>query len=261
LNGNHPAGRPPEWQDLPMQTPLQGLALVAYGPKVYRIGGMNARNATINEEEDLHSTAEFAEFDPHAGRWTSLEPLPAPRSSHNAVVIGDRLYVVGGWALSGSSPGEWQQDTLVYDFSDPSAGWQALAKPPFKRRALSASHWDGKLVAIGGLDDQGEVAQQVDLFDPESRIWNEGPKLPGDGHAGFGVAAWNLGGRLYASGLNGILFRLSDDGSQWQEAGRLQKPRFFHQLVPSVDGKALLAIGGASRGGHIADIEWLDISE
>jgi len=32
-----------KWDELPMQTPLQGLALVAYGGKIYRIGGMNAQ--------------------------------------------------------------------------------------------------------------------------------------------------------------------------------------------------------------------------
>ncbi len=255
-----------KWEELPMQTPLQGLALVSHGDKVYRVGGMNARNATTDDEEDLQSTAEFAEFDPSTGQWEALAPLPAPRSSHNAVVIGDRLYVVGGWTLSGSSPGEWQADALVYDFSDPAAGWQQLPEPPFTRRALAAAHWNGKLVAIGGLDEAGNVAQSCDFFDPVAGEWSEGPKLPGDGHSGFGVSAWNLDGGLYASGLSGILFRLSDDGSQWKEAGRLRKPRFFHQLVSLPGGgrvasRELLAVGGASREGHMADIEWIDVRQ
>jgi uncharacterized GH25 family protein len=254
-----------QWEELPMQTPLQGLALLSHGGKVYRVGGMNARNATNEDEEDLHSTAEFAEFDPSTGQWNALAPLPAPRSSHNAVVIGDRLYVVGGWTLSGSSQGEWQDDALVYDFLDPAAGWQQLPKPPFTRRALAAAHWNGKLVAIGGLDEAGDVAQSCDLFDPVAGEWSAGPKLPGDGHSGFGVSAWNLDGGLYASGLSGFVFRLSDDGSNWKEVGRLLKPRFFHQLVPAPSGgravpsPGLLAVGGASRKGHLADIEWIDV--
>jgi uncharacterized GH25 family protein len=255
------AGDGPQWEELPMQTPLQGLAIVSYDGKVYRVGGMSARNATTEDEEDLHSTAEFSEFDPATGKWTALSPLPAPRSSHNAVVIGDRLYVVGGWTLSGSSPGEWQEDAIVYDFSDPAAGWQQLPKPPFTRRALAAAHWNGKLVAIGGLDQAGEIAQSCDFFDPVAGDWSEGPKLPGDGHAGFGASAWNLEGELYASGLSGILFRLSEDGTRWKEVGRLVKPRFFHQLVPAADGRAILAVGGASREGHLADIEWIDVGK
>ena len=247
-----------EWEDLPMQLPLQGLAMVAHGGKVYRIGGMNARNATVDDEEDLHSTDEFAEFDPATNKWTVLTPLPAPRSSHNAVVIGDRLYVVGGWALAGSSPGEWQTDALVYNVADPGEGWQKLPKPPFRRRALAVSHWNGRLVALGGLDDEGEVSQRVDMFDPQSGQWMQGPELSGAGHAGFGVSAWNLYGRLYVSGLSGILYRLNDEGTAWEEVAQLDKPRFFHQLVPASNG-GILAVGGASREGHIADIEWIDV--
>ena len=67
-----------EWEELPMQTPLQGLPLVAHGGKIYRVGGLTARNATTEEKEDLHSTNEFAEFDPATGKWTALAPLPAP---------------------------------------------------------------------------------------------------------------------------------------------------------------------------------------
>ncbi len=249
-----------EWEDLPMQIPLQGLAMVAHGGKVYRVGGLNARNATTDDDEDLHSVADFAEFDPSTGEWRSLAPLPAPRSSHNAVVMGDRLYVVGGWHLHGESPGDWQTDALVYDFADPQAGWQRLPAPPFTRRALAVGHWQEQLVAIGGIDEKGDVSQRVDFFDPLSGEWSTGPDLPGAGLAGFGGSACNLDGRLYVSGLRGIVYLLNDKGSAWDEAGRMERGRFFHQLLPAEAG-SLLAIGGASRKGHLADVELVDVSE
>jgi hypothetical protein len=243
-----------EWEELPMQTPLQGLALVEHGGKIYRVGGLSARNATIDEAEDLHSTAEFAGFDPATGNWTQLAPLPQPRSSHNAVVIGERLYVVGGWHLAGESPGTWQPAALVYDFARPQAGWQELPEPPFQRRALAVSHWKGKVVALGGMDAESEVSQRVDFFDPETGTWSQGPSLPGDGMAGFGISACNLDGKLYVSGLRGVVLRLSESGSEWEEAAPMAQGRFFHQLLPGGE-EALLAIAGASRNGHLADIE------
>jgi hypothetical protein len=176
------------------------------------------------------------------------------------VVIGDRLYVVGGWALAGSPPGDWTHDRVVYDFADPHSGWQTIETPPFKRRALAAGHCDGKLFVLGGIDAEGEVTQRVDVFDPQSGTWSEGPDLPGEGIAGFGVSAWNLDGRLYASGIQGIVWRLNEDGSAWEEAARMGRKRFFHQLVSAGDG-GLLAVGGASHEGHIADIEWIDVGE
>jgi N-acetylneuraminic acid mutarotase len=248
-----------DWESLPMQTPLQGLALVAHDGKLYRVGGMNARNATTKDDEDLRSTTEFAVFDPATKKWQDLAPLPAPRSSHNAAVIGDKLYVIGGWTLSGSRKGKWLTDSLVFDLKNPSAGWQPLPEQPFQRRALAAGEWKGKLVALGGMDEKQDVSQEVDLFDPQTGQWSQGPKLPGAGMAGFGVSAWNLDGDLYVSGFRGQVFRLTEDGSEWEEVARLVTPRFFHQLVPAgVDG-ALIAVGGASRDGHLVDLELIKI--
>lgn len=247
------------WEDLPMQTPLQGLPIVAYKGKIYRVGGLSARNATRKQKEDLHSTDEFAEFDPATRKWTALKPLPAARSSHNAAVIGDKLYVVGGWRLAGKSPGTWQPDALVYDFNQPAAGWQKLPLPDFKRRALAAGIWKGKLVALGGMDESADVSLRVDVYDPESRKWERGPDLPAADMAGFGASAWNLDGELYVCDLAGVLYRLSDKGSAWEEAGRIATPRFFHQLVPSHRG-GLLVVGGASQDGHLATIERVQLN-
>ncbi len=247
------------WEDLPMETPLQGLPLVTHGGKIYRVGGLDARNATTDDKEDLHSTAEFAQFDPATGKWAALAPLPAPRSSHNAAVVGDKLYVVGGWELAGKSPGTWQPATLVYDFAKPQAAWQEVKELPYKRRALAVGQWNGKLVALGGMDEKAKISMRVDLFDPNTGEWTQGPELPGAGMAGFGVSAWNLDGRLYVSGFRGIVYRLNEAGSEWEEVARLEKPRFFHQLVPAGTGGGLLAVGGASQEGHLADIEWIDV--
>ena len=248
-----------EWQELPMQTALQGFPLVAHGGKLYRVGGLEIRNPTTKDPEDVHSTAEFAEYDPATSQWTALAPLPAARSSHNAAVIGDRLYVVGGWRLAGKSPGTWEPDALVYDFTKPESGWQTLPLPEFKRRALAAGVWKGKLIALGGMNDKGKVSMQVDVFDPQSDKWTKGPSLPGAGMAGFGASAWNLDGELYVCGLRGTLYRLNDAGSAWEEAGRMETPRFFHQLVPAPHG-GLMVVGGASQEGHLATIERIELT-
>ena len=77
--------------------------------------------------------------------------------------------------------------------------------------------------------------------------------------AGFGVSAWNMDGRLYASGMSGRVLRLNETGTKWEEVAQMQNGRFFHQLVPA-DGGGLLAVGGASHEGHMAGIEWIDVN-
>jgi len=254
------------WEELPMQMPLQGVAMVSHGGKLYRIGGLNARNATTDAKEDMHSTDEFASFDPSTKVWTKLAPLPGARSSHDAVVIGDKLYVVGGWTLKGGSPGDWQRELLAYDFAKPQAAgatangaWQKLPAMPSSRRAVAAGEWKGKLVVIGGIDEDGAVSREATIFDPATGNWSEGPQLPEADMEGFGASAWNLNGKLYASGLPGVLHRLSEDATKWEEAARLKTPRFFHRLLPGSEPNTILAVAGSAEDGHVADVEVLNV--
>ncbi|MEO1498366.1 MAG: PQQ-binding-like beta-propeller repeat protein [Planctomycetota bacterium] len=246
------------WEPLPPGPALQGLPLVAHDGKLYRIGGLDARN-TLDEDEDLHSVAHFACFDQATGVWTDLPPLPAPRSSHNAVVVDNKLYVIGGWALSGDSDGDWQTGALIYDLTASDPGWKPLAEPPFKRRALAVSHSEGRIAVLCGMTDEAKLSKQVFFYDPETEQWSDGPDFPGDAFHGFGLSAWNLNGKLYAGGMEGVLYRLSDDEADWEKVDEFQTKRFFHQLVP--DGRGgLLAVAGASpEVGRTASIERLDL--
>ena len=92
-------------------TALLSVSLVAPEGKIIRIGGMNARNPG-GEKNDLHSTAEVMRFDPTTQQWQALPPLPEPRSSHDAVILGDTLYVGGGWKLAGDDANAVWQNTL-----------------------------------------------------------------------------------------------------------------------------------------------------
>jgi N-acetylneuraminic acid mutarotase len=241
------------WEELPMQTPLQGLPLVSFGDKVYRVGGLSARNAPA-EKEDLHSVTEAAAFDVKTKTWAKLPPLPEPRSSHDAVVIGNTLYVAGGWTLSGSSKGTWLDTAWSLDLSRPDATWQAVQSPGFHRRALALGEWNGQLVAMGGIDEHRKISRRVDALDLKTDEWRRLAELPGEGLDGFGISACNLDGKLYVSGTQEHLYRLADDGKSWQAIAKLVEPRFFHRMVAGRSGKLLL-IGGANDDGHLGDIE------
>lgn len=247
-----------EWEELPMETPLQGLPLVAHGGKLYRVGGLSAKNAE-GEDEELHSVAEFSCYDPAAKQWTALAPLPEARSSHDAVVIGDKLYVVGGWTLSGNRKGTWLDTAWSIDLANPEAKWEPIGKPNFRRRAIAAAQWNGKLVALGGMDEDVSISRQVSVLDPATGEWSELAELPGEDMDGFGAAAWNLDGKLFASGTQDSLYRLADDGKSWEAVVELQQPRFFHRLLPA-DASTLLAVAGASFEGHLAGIEELALA-
>lgn len=248
-----------DWEELPMQQPLQGLPLVPHHGKLYRVGGMYAANGP-DDEEDLQSVDEVAAFDPAAKQWTTLPPLPEPRSSHDAVAIDGWLYVVGGWQLAGDEEGQWHDTAWKLRLADTTRGWQPVPALPEHRRALAVAHADGLLVAIGGLDDAGAISRRVDALDLSTGEWRQLADLPGDGMHGFGMSAWNHQGTLYASGSEGEVYRLDVANNQWQSVAKLDDRRFFHRLLPAGKNR-LLMIGGASidREGHVADSEWVQL--
>lgn len=234
---------PKSWESLGDGPGLQGLAMVAHGHKLYRIGGFVATNHD-GQPNDLHSQANVASYDLATKQWQDLPPLPEPRSSFDAAVLGDRIYVIGGWNIQGDET-TWLDSAYVLDLSSKPLQWQALPEPPFKRRALSVAAHDGKLYAIGGMQSSGGPSTRVDVYDPNSKTWSRGPDINGESMDGFGSSSFDVGGDLYVTTYSGTLQRLSGDGKSWETLCTLERDRFFHRLLPLSDNQ-LLAIGGAS---------------
>lgn len=245
------------WAELPAGPGLQGMNLAAHGGKVYRVGGMQPINAQ-GEPVDNRSVADAAVFDPATGAWQPLPALPEPRSSHDLAVIGDQLFVLGGWNLQGSmgDAKSWADTMLSLDLRSPSSGWVATPQP-FQRRAIIAVVHTGKLFTIGGFDLNGRPSRRVDIFDPQTKAWSRGPGLPGESMNGFSPAACVLDNQLFVSVGDGSLYRLNDEENIWEPVGS-STPRIVHRLVPF--GSRILIIGGATKGDNVDLIETADVS-
>jgi uncharacterized GH25 family protein len=250
-------GRQAGWEVVSSGPKRTGTALVVHGSRLIRVGGFQATNSG-SEDEKLESMADVAAYDPATKTWTELTPLPQGRSSHDAVVIGDQLYVVGGWAMAPGSETQWHATAIVADLTQSPLVWTELPQVPFQRRALSLGAWQGKLVAIGGMQSKGGTTTATAIYDPAARAWSEGPSLQGTGMDGFGTSAYLVDGTLYVSTMSGSVQRLSADGSRWDVVAQLTQPRFFHRLLPTPNHQ-LLFVGGAHMSrGKISELELLD---
>jgi hypothetical protein len=249
------------WEKLPGGLALLSSSLVSYEGKVIRAGGMNARNEP-GKRNELYSTDEVGAFDPAAQRWEAWPQLPEPRSSHDAVILDHTLYVGGGWTLAGDDGdgvhAHWCDTILTLDLHAPQKGWQAQPQP-FQRRAIAAVTWANRIWFIGGMESPDKPSRAVDWFEPATGKWGKGPDLPDGPMAGFGTAACEQGGRLYASPLSGAVLALSPDGTKWEEVAKLSAPRFFHRLLPVTDGR-LIVVGGSNHQGHITQMELISLS-
>jgi hypothetical protein len=235
-----------DWEELPIETPLQNLALVSSGAHLYRIGGLGGRRGS--KEPSLASVDEFARYDPLSRGWSTLPALPAPRSAHDAVTADGKIYVIGGCHQVGERIVDWHDTALVYDTNaGEKAAWESLPTPSFRRRNLAVAAWQHCIWAIGGKNDEDVMTRTVYCFDPERGYWSEGPELPmePEGLQGFGAAAWGLDSGLYVSGADGTLLRLTDMSGEWEPVAHLRVQRFCHRLLPDGE-RALLALAGYS---------------
>jgi len=249
-----------QWEELAKQEPAQSTALVTDGKYIYRIGGLTFLNQG-EEETNFKSTTHFTRYDTEKNEWTELAPLPEPRSSLDAAVLGRHIYVAGGWDLQGesSSDAPWHDDILRFDLDNPENGWESLPGPGYLTRAVSLAAYDGKIYLFGGIQQRG-ITRKVSVFDPKSESWSAAPELKADSStSGFATSSFATGDHLYVTGGSGILYRLSEDGTDWEVETRLMYPRMFLRLLP-VDANRLLAVGGTSMlGGRLATVESVSV--
>lgn len=247
---------PKQWEELPGGPHAQGLNLVSYHGTIYRIGGMQPRNDP-GEESDNHSLDAVACFDPKANRWKDLPPLPAGRSSHDVVIAGDWLVVVGGWQLRGREQQPiWHDTTLLVNLQQQPWKWEAIEQP-FQRRALAAVAVGHKVYVIGGLSPDGPQPR-VDILDLTTRRWQRGPDLPGKERAAFAPAACTHNGQLIVYTMEGNLYRLAPDAAKWEPIGQARSKRLVARLLPWSE-QAVLLIGGAGGGRNHDTLEVIQL--
>jgi len=246
------------WSEAATGPKLQGLAMVTHGGKLYRLGGFTAKNEE-GEDHDLWSQTSFASFDLATQKWTDLAPLPERRSSFDAAVLDDKIYVVGGWALQGEEGNEWRETAWTWDLNAKNPEWTAIPNPPFTRRALSLAAYQGKIYAIGGMQETGGPTTRTAIYDPKTEQWTEGPRLIGSSMTGFGTSSFAVGDRLYVSTYDGTLQTLAKDGKSWELQGNLPNARFFHRMVP-IDDQHLIFVGGSNmQSGKFEEVEVLKV--
>lgn len=243
-----------KWESLPSPGKSQSATLTSYAGKLVRVGGMRIENHR-GEPTRLTSLTTVEVFDPQTATWTPAMPLPEARSSHATVLVGSRLYVIGGWALNGAmDSAHWASEVLVADLAQPKLEWSSIPMP-FKSRALGAATLDRFIVTVGGMEGR-RIQRLVHVFDTVSGTWAQGPELP---EPGFGVAVTSDQNRVYASGASGKVYVLNPAVDRWDVHGELVFPRFFHSALATEDHR-LLFFGGipsnqaADRIRHIEEL-------
>jgi N-acetylneuraminic acid mutarotase len=190
-----------------MQIPAHHASAVELNGKIYVFGGFVGRPGT----KVWQPIASAMMYDPEADSWKELAPMPTPRGSAQAVVVGSKIYVIGG--AHANIPGKPMTEPLwagipqivvgtVEEYDPATNTWRTRAPMPTGRNHFFAGVVDGKIYAINGrlgapFVTMSDVTDLVEEYDPATDIWtfkSRAPTRRGD------VAGAVYNGKLYVTG-------------------------------------------------------------
>jgi hypothetical protein len=141
------------------------------------------------------STDRFDLFDVARGTWSRGPTLPHHYDHSSLAELGGRLYLVGGYTSGLSNP-----TNEVFSLGPSENAWVAEPVMGARRGALATAAAGGKLVAVGGVDENDNVLTSTEIFTPGAG-WSAGPSLSIPREH---LAAATAGDKVYAiAGRNG----------------------------------------------------------
>ena len=112
-----------------------GLAAGVINGKLYALGGQDASG-------DLLDVVEC--YDPAMNAWTTKSPMPTPRTRFVAVVVGARLYAIGGLGVQG---GRASALAAVEQYDPATDTWTAKNSLPGGKYDFAAGLVNGRICA------------------------------------------------------------------------------------------------------------------
>lgn len=136
--------------------------------------------------------------------------------------------------------------------SDIPAVWERETDAPFARLEMAVAAHGNRIWLAGGLSPFGEALTDVEILDPATGEWSDGPSLPGAVHhaalVSDGERLLLIGGYL-GSEFNrptDIVLVLTDGSDSWHQGPALPEPRAAG--AAAWDGARVVYAGGVGDG-------------
>src|SRR3989304_2826526 len=153
----------------------------------------------------LISLIQISSMQPARGQvlyeWKNLKPLPTPRTEVTSTIVGNDVYVIGGF----EEPVVASNKIEIFNALDNI--WKKGSNLPVPLHHTTAVTLNGKIHIIGGYLEGWIPVDTVYIFDPKDGEWVAGPHLP---RAKAAFTAQVVEGKIYTFGGTSI----KDEGGQ-----------------------------------------------
>jgi N-acetylneuraminic acid mutarotase len=174
-----------------MPTARAGAAAAVIDDGIFVIGGRQSTSGPCSGGPYMGTVEKY---DVDTDTWSTVAPLPNPRSDLPAVAHGGKIFVFGGCTGTASAPSV----TNEVDMYDPQTNtWTTgLASMPTPRASLVAGHSGDQVYAIGGTNGASTLNVN-EVYDIPSNTWSTNTPIP---TARQEAGVNSHGGRIYVVG-------------------------------------------------------------
>lgn len=204
----------------PMANARTFLAAAVVGSNLYAITGYNAG-------PDFYTDAN-ERFD--GTSWTTMAPIPMKHSQARAAVIGDKVYVPGGFNINA---GNFTLDTMqIYDTTTDT--WSMGMPLPAAHSSSAVAAFNNRVYVIGGYTPSGVILisdNEVYIYDPVSNSYTAGAPMPAPQAAVVGVL---FDGEIYVVGgseIPGAHYAYNPISNTWRTFAPLPTPGYATDIA------------------------------
>jgi uncharacterized protein (TIGR03437 family) len=226
-----------ERASLPIEGGADHCNVAAANGKLYMLGGIRVGSSFVS--------GETWEYDPALDRWQRAGQMNTPRGASGVAVIGNRIYVAGGLATTGSVA-----DFEVFDTT--TRQWTRLPSMPAARDHLTAQAVNGRIYAIAGRAGRDFTANEE--YDPGASQWRSRAPIP---TARGGLGSGTIDNRIQVFGGEGNsgtpsgTFMQNEEydpsADTWRVLAPIPTPR--HGLYGVTLGRRIFAAAGGPMAG------------
>lgn len=103
-------------------------------------------------------------YNPNTNEWTTCTQMPTARAYMGTAVLGDHLYVIGGYSTNGYLE-------LVERYNPATNTWQAMNPMNVRRANAGIGVLNDQIYVLGGQNNNGDHLQSVEVYDQATTKW------------------------------------------------------------------------------------------
>ncbi len=148
-----------------------GFTTAVVDGKIYVIGG----RVLDKKLGDGEATGLVEVYDPLTNRWEKRADMPTERGQTDAVVVGGKIYVLGGytWRWVPGLPERFVKS--IEEYNPKTDKWRQLPDMPMFKGWFETVAVDNEVYTIGGMRLENELKYigNVDIYDPTVNTWRK----------------------------------------------------------------------------------------